>query len=108
MKPDPGAVYEAAHKYTAWAEEARRLRRDYRARFRAAHPWCIDQDGVYEPGAEPLCVKRVIGDRLLPEDEWCQGCVEASALRGQYLLAVRKRAAAMRRIQRLFAAKEAS
>ena len=64
---------EAAHRYAAWAGEARLLRRAYKARFKAAHPATERQTWGTEV-REPLCVSVTTpsGDGTDPES-WCEG-----------------------------------
>lgn len=98
---DPGVAIDAAHRYATWAEEARRLWAAYKERFKLAHPWPAAEP-FEEVEREPLCCERMVGPDRWPEDRWCQGCVEASALRDQWKHAVRMRTAAGLRIERAF------
>ena len=104
QRADNGSVAEAAHKLVAWMQEARKLRREYKERFKDAHPWktAPGEEEGYEQ-MDPICPKRDVdpSDGRSDPAFWCAGCREASKLRTEYLHAVRKRAGAMLRLERL-------
>ena len=97
------AVAHAAFVFVEAREESKRLRRAYKDEFLAAHPDIVESDGERRFG-DTLCPKRNSGDygpegpTMLPREEWCHACQKASALRHEYLAAVRRRGVALRRL----------
>ena len=91
------AVLNAAHKWSAWTTEARRLRRAYKERFKAAHPWPdLGASGV------ALCPARSRDPETgeYRPEMWCNGCLEAAEMKRMWKHAVAKRTGAAHRLER--------